>query len=386
MTDPEEHIYQHFPNDPRWQLLKTPITLDEFIHLPVVKSPFFNTGLSFCVKTDSILKATNGAVDLRLLAPKLVNFAMKLRCRDSRDSRAIPEDALKDRHFVRTIDNQIIFVTNLPAPGRYYWDIFVDSDWTSSLMDNACSFQIHCSTVPAINKGISYPQVGCFGRTPNCAGYGITEDTDYDPYIVASGELAIALKISTDDVRLTHSMQFWNQRDQTPVDCDRFALLRSFIGSRPTYIVRCPRQGFYILSISAASSSSSSKPHCVYRYLIECRSPVKNAHPMARTSSRWRHCRLVEPLDGELMAKSKVVLRVESKMAQEMMVSVGGQWVTMVCAQNLWSATVSTGEVAGKLGIYGRFDAASEKCVPLVEYTIKEATLTDEVRTLFKYL
>jgi transglutaminase/protease-like cytokinesis protein 3 len=41
ITDPEDHIYQHFPDDPKWQLLECPITLTEFINLPIVKSPFF---------------------------------------------------------------------------------------------------------------------------------------------------------------------------------------------------------------------------------------------------------------------------------------------------------------------------------------------------------
>jgi transglutaminase/protease-like cytokinesis protein 3 len=47
ITDPEDHIYQHFPDDPKWQLLECPITLTEFINLPIVKSPFFNYGLKF---------------------------------------------------------------------------------------------------------------------------------------------------------------------------------------------------------------------------------------------------------------------------------------------------------------------------------------------------
>ncbi|ESO98693.1 hypothetical protein LOTGIDRAFT_142420, partial [Lottia gigantea] len=47
ITNPEDHIFQHFPDDSRWQLLECPISLTEFISLPIVKSSFFNYGLKF---------------------------------------------------------------------------------------------------------------------------------------------------------------------------------------------------------------------------------------------------------------------------------------------------------------------------------------------------
>jgi hypothetical protein len=60
---------------------------------------------------------------------------------------------------------------------------------------------------------------------------------------------------------------------------------------------------------------------------------------------------------------------------------------------DVWEAVVQTGDVAvdavatgGRLQVYGRFDAASDKYIPLLDYVVREASLTDEVRTLLKYL
>ena len=47
MTDPKEFIYEFFPLQPEWQLLKNPITLAEFEELPFVRSLFFRYQLSF---------------------------------------------------------------------------------------------------------------------------------------------------------------------------------------------------------------------------------------------------------------------------------------------------------------------------------------------------
>ena len=47
LTDPREFIYEFFPLQQEWQLLKNPITLQDFEELPFVRSLFFRYGLYF---------------------------------------------------------------------------------------------------------------------------------------------------------------------------------------------------------------------------------------------------------------------------------------------------------------------------------------------------
>lgn len=54
MTDPEEFIYEFFPQDAEWQLLPRPISLKQFENFPFVRSLFFRYGLRF---TDGTLTA-----------------------------------------------------------------------------------------------------------------------------------------------------------------------------------------------------------------------------------------------------------------------------------------------------------------------------------------
>ncbi|KAJ8312555.1 hypothetical protein KUTeg_009928, partial [Tegillarca granosa] len=72
ITDPEDHIYQHYPDDPKWQLLECPISLLEFINLPVVKSPFYNYGLKFANHYDCTQYTSNGIVILQLKIPNIM--------------------------------------------------------------------------------------------------------------------------------------------------------------------------------------------------------------------------------------------------------------------------------------------------------------------------
>jgi transglutaminase/protease-like cytokinesis protein 3 len=43
----QEFIYEFYPMQPEWQLLKRAISLREFEELPFVRSLFFRYGLSF---------------------------------------------------------------------------------------------------------------------------------------------------------------------------------------------------------------------------------------------------------------------------------------------------------------------------------------------------
>ena len=47
LTDPKEFIYEFFPLQSEWQLLRNPITLAEFEELPFVRSLFFRYQLTF---------------------------------------------------------------------------------------------------------------------------------------------------------------------------------------------------------------------------------------------------------------------------------------------------------------------------------------------------
>jgi len=386
LTDPEEHIYQHFPDDPRWQLLRHPITMETFVLLPVVKSPFFNNHLEFAAKTDAILKTSSGATEVRLITPKSLLVAAKLRSKDGTEA---SDQQLADCCIVRFIGNMAVISAVARLPGKYYIDIFVGSDWQCESMDSACSLRIHCRSVSPAVENISYPPGICFGPTPDFAKFGMSEESQHDPLLVASAELKVRFRIAAadrDDIRFAHTLRHW--KAGSLLDCDRYAVLQTYARGSATWLVRCPKFGLYALSVSAAVGEDESK--CVYRFLIDCQKPVASARPLPRATPRWRHCRLVEPLDGEMLAKSRVRFRIQSNAAQELLVNAGGAWTSLTRNGHSWEAVVPTGDVgvegSAKLVVYGRFDANSDKYIPLLNYIVREQTYTGEVRNLLKYI
>ena len=368
LTDPEDHIYQHFPDQAKWQLLEQPITLEDFVNLPVIKSPFFNCNLKFLHPYEAILAAPDGLVEIVLQQPKLLPFAAKLCSK----SKSVPSDMLKERTFLRTIDNEIVITCNLPCTGIYYLDLFVAPQFQSPSMDNACCFQIRCSGISR-DANISYPQVGCFGRTKVMDEFGILEESNKDPYLKCKGEKYVKFSLSQ-DVKMSHSLSKWDTRDMKLSDMDRYAFLRCRRDSYAEFMLRCPRKGFYVFSVYAVEASQpDSESVCVYRYLIDCRTPYADAYQMPKYSKRWKNCKLHEPMDYRLPQNTKIMFRLEAKRASEVVVQLGDNWYNFrQSSRGLWENSVHTGHHRAKLMIYARYESNADKYVPLMEYRISD--------------
>ena len=77
LTDPRHLIFTHYPFDSRWQLLDTPIDLEDFVKLPLAKSQFFKLGLNLTESCqESVIEGDEVLVDL------LINSLDTLECVD----------------------------------------------------------------------------------------------------------------------------------------------------------------------------------------------------------------------------------------------------------------------------------------------------------------
>ena len=366
LTDPEEHIYQHYPDHPSWQLLPDPVSVEEFTRFPVVKSPFFNNGLSFVRGYDAMLEVQDGVVEIRLQSPRMLGITAKLKS----NNKDIPSEILQERAYVRYVDNEIAITVNLPSPGIYSLDIYVSSDWDSERMDSACAFQIHCTGISR-DANVTFPQLGSFGRTPAFLECGMCEETHSDPFVGQSGGLLTISFSLTKKVSLRSTLRRWDPRDRSMSDFDKYSLLRHRSSYMASFDIQLPRRGMFVFSVYVTNPDDPSTPMiCVYRYLLECRSPKLDALPYPKTSKRYKHCLLIEPLTGELSPDSDVTFRLESKKAVEMMVVIDRTSHDLKQSGRFWQGSVPINTHKGKVIVYARFDSSSDKYIPLLEYVV----------------
>ncbi len=121
MTPPSEFIYDHFPEDSRWQLLEHPLAKSEFEKLAFVKSEFFNYGLKLDDRLEGTIRADNGVgVNISIFAPEDVLLEAGLESIGEKVTAKLGDYVLEERNG----DRYDIFA-KFPKTGKYILRAYV---------------------------------------------------------------------------------------------------------------------------------------------------------------------------------------------------------------------------------------------------------------------
>ena len=184
------------------QMLKKPISMAQFVRLPLLKSPFFNARLSLVTPQCCAVRTDTGSADFRFRVPVSVRLNAKLRS-GGKDGASTNSP---DRTLIRLVDDQVVCCAALPHPGGYFVDVYVTSSWEPETMDLACVFRVRCTATTPSWINASFPPGICFGRTPLFQQLSLIEQTHTDPHVEHQGELVVAFSMAG-DVRLSHTLQ-----------------------------------------------------------------------------------------------------------------------------------------------------------------------------------
>ena len=133
-TPPEQFIFSHYPQDPTWQLLPSPMSKAEFEALPQVKPAFFSCGLAFVGPPMGLVTVREPPVVLSLMVP--ADVALKI-------SLLKGEQPVGDGH-VRTAreGDHAVVEALLPEPGTYLLRLFVAKGLQASQLDWAMDLRV----------------------------------------------------------------------------------------------------------------------------------------------------------------------------------------------------------------------------------------------------
>ena len=135
LTDPEDLIYMHYPDDPKWQLLEKPIDMDRFSSMPVVKSTFFHYKLKFMRDCKSTLQTENGLVDVLIRKYGHLDLVFNTRLEAG-------GERFMGHCIYQNADAGVVFHVNLPYAGEYIFTVFACERGTSDVFSNVCSFKV----------------------------------------------------------------------------------------------------------------------------------------------------------------------------------------------------------------------------------------------------
>ncbi|CUT99466.1 putative aldehyde dehydrogenase [Echinococcus multilocularis] len=433
-TDPEQHIFEHWPDNKVWQLLHAkPISQARFVSLPVLKSAFFNAGLSLKKPYSQRIVTKNGQVSIKLRMPYFVGISCSLE--NFADGNFLKGLCLIE---VLTKPPNMVRIQCAPSqPGRYYLNIYVSPDWRQEdVRELACSFQVQCcefnySRLVVMGR---LPEVGFLGRTPAAQHFGVSllRSSSNRPYILhtSSDPLKIPFFISS-GLRLCHQLKSFDRPGHRMTDCDNYALLQmrsstsfdstpaittsattvlsstlGYSSANAHYHLRLPINAFYYLTVYAAyedigtiSTEASDHLECVYRILVDARRPTVSSGSgsvpaFPRQTYWWVGARLLEPTRLSLEVNKRHLFRLDVpiKYSSVAVVINASEWHFLKssptsssssgCAR--WSGKVVP-LVTGELAVYAsttKESAASTTesaegvpYVKLLEYTLFQSAL-----------
>ena len=132
LPDPEDFILEFFPYKSEWQLLESPIQLEDFEQLPFVRSLFFHYHLSFVNQQHAVIQTdTRGACDIKLRMPDSLKHRLAFHFHLRFSSNAPNDDAIDaqniklERYVLHTVQDDLVsFNIHVPQEGDYFIEIF----------------------------------------------------------------------------------------------------------------------------------------------------------------------------------------------------------------------------------------------------------------------
>lgn len=288
ITDPDEFIQEFWASTPEWQLLETPVTLEQFESMPFVRSVFFHYALEFdAPDLKSVISTDNkGGAEVRIRVPVeytqdlVFHYQIRFSDRERRNDTEFKGAKLERFVFHSLVDGVALFSVHVPAPASYFLEIFANKiDDSNKIGDDpnatmmpfrlkcACKFKIVCDEL-----------VGKMHPLPNCAS------GEWGP---SKGQRHFNLKA------LTHEAGVVNVEDETEIQfklpqplhflcklrmngvedgqLERFVQHR-VRGDILTIAVRPPKPGQYGLDIYARPEDATDNHTLAHacKYLLNC--------------------------------------------------------------------------------------------------------------------
>ena len=270
LTDPEQLIQTHLPDDPEWQLLSKKITEQEFMQKVYTRERFYQMKLETLKdsKTECVLHTVNGKVDIKFGIPEESSQNMLFRYllfKHHNENEHIREPLERFVFYQKTPDT-VEYNARFSVAGVYRFDLFGQNEMEDETYDLCVSYLIHCDDpIPNLKPYPDCPEIG-WGPGAEAEAIGMTAITHKGPIINTSDGLIsirfnLAQPISVmqclknndiDEVLLKHNVMVKVDNDELLIE------------------LRLRDEGEYALNIYADKLDTIGELPNVCNYLIRC--------------------------------------------------------------------------------------------------------------------
>jgi hypothetical protein len=164
LTDPQQFIYDHLPEETPWQLLERSVSPQEYRELVHMRPAAFRSGM----KAKSHRKGTFAAKGEALLTFSASTSALFLATLETGEGRELPGLTMVQRR-----DETIEVHTHFPGPGTYRLKLFTKDRSESGHYSWALEYGIHAQSTFSGTAG--FPEI--YGTFTESAAYLVTPKT-----------------------------------------------------------------------------------------------------------------------------------------------------------------------------------------------------------------
>ncbi|KAK2826727.1 hypothetical protein Q5P01_020941 [Channa striata] len=247
LTDPEEFIDSHFPDEEKWQLLDTPIPLEEFERRVFKTSAFFTMGLRLIQPQHFHIVTDDGEANVSIGFSRPATFTYEitqhqdlLHCGASEQ-----KESVNSSFGLLTVSHRSMKLQLLPpASGTYDVKVFARPESASAPLIWVCSFTVECPK-PRAMKEIPQNPFLSWGLQPGAGSLGIAGSSQgSDAAEVEEGVFKLVLKTSRPLMALCELVH-----PEMEAAVAKRCLACQIEPDVLTCHVLCPLHGFYRLSV-----------------------------------------------------------------------------------------------------------------------------------------
>ncbi|KAK3526546.1 hypothetical protein QTP70_030774 [Hemibagrus guttatus] len=262
LTDPEDFISSHWPDEEEWQLLDSPIKLEEFEKGVLKTSEFYKLGLTLIHPKQYLLITEDGEASISMKFSHPVDFTYEI----SQQHNGEQKELSTSMGLLTATQNSMKLQLMPPTSGTFEIILFARPGHTSGKYTWVCSFLLECNKPKSSQNRPENPYL-YWGMTQD------TEDLGLKPCIY--GSEAILMKSGSYELVLQTSRPLMMLCEISHKDLDdtlaKRCLATQIEADKLTCIILCPYIGYYRVSVFVKDYESDwNRFQNVGNFLLHC--------------------------------------------------------------------------------------------------------------------
>ncbi|XP_052782376.1 kyphoscoliosis peptidase-like [Mya arenaria] len=312
MTDPEIFCYDHFPAHPIWQLLERPIDIDEFNKKPSLTEKSRELGFQLISHREPIVTFDKEvAITFSTETYPLSNITADLRNEDRNE--------VNQYRCMRRIDEKTFEVRVVPPViGEYTLVLFGKAkDYRHAKFRKLVEYTLRCESV--VPSKITFPDhKKAWGPEPSYAELGFA-DSIQSMSVFRCDEAEMTIKL--EQTKSATVMAELKAASDIKTELSGYTVMTAQENAKTVHI-RFPSAGFYRLDVYA--EGKSEKYEYAALFLLECTADqTTKKFPKYNADALSKHvCELIEPVNYEIPADSKVTFKIRSRNSKNVMIGL----------------------------------------------------------------